>query len=136
MLPQPPQTSRLIPIASGTVPEMLPSLAHSHIHTYTYSSPSAAFECQFTDLRPPYSFSCLIALAIDRSPQQRASVSYIYQWIDTNFPYFNKFETARWKVGDIVFMMTVSPFNRQHTTEFGATQSVAEQVLHQGFARE
>ena len=133
MLPQPPQTSRLIPIASGTVLRCSP---HSLTHSYAYSSPSAAFECQFTDLRPPYSFSCLIALAIDRSPQQRASVSDIYQWIDTNFPYFNKFETARWKVGDIVLVMTVSSFHRQHTTELGAAQPVAEQVLHQGFARE
>ncbi len=62
------------------------------------SAPDTVFDCQFTENKPPYSFSCLIALAIDRSPNRRLGVSDIYAWIEDNFPYFKTHENQRWKV--------------------------------------
>lgn len=38
--------------------------------------------------KPPYSFSCLIFMAIEDHPQKRLPVKDIYNWIVTNFPYF------------------------------------------------
>ena len=55
------------------------------------------FDCQFTENKPPYSLSCLIALAIDRSPNQRLAVGDIYVWIEENFPFFRP-ENPNWKV--------------------------------------
>ena len=62
-----------------------------------YSDPEASFLCQFTDNKPPYSFSCMIAIAIDRSPHQRLTVNDIYKWIQDNFPYFSS-DSSNWKV--------------------------------------
>lgn len=61
------------------------------------SSPTLMLEGQFTERKPSYSFSVLIALAIDRSPHQRLTVSEIYAWIEDNFPYF-KSDSSNWKV--------------------------------------
>ncbi|XP_031622933.1 forkhead box protein L2-like isoform X2 [Contarinia nasturtii] len=40
--------------------------------------------------KPPYSYVALIAMAIENSPQRRATLSEIYAYITTNFPYFEK----------------------------------------------
>lgn len=55
------------------------------------------FQCQFTDKKPPYSFSCLIALAIDRAPEKKLTISQIYAWIEENFPFFKRAQSS-WKV--------------------------------------
>ena len=46
--------------------------------------------------KPPYSFSCLIFMAIEDSPTKRLPVKEIYNWIVTNFPYFQNAPTG-WK---------------------------------------
>ena len=82
------------------------------------------FECQFTSEKPPYSFSCLIALAIDRSPAQRLPVHEIYTWIQDNFLYF-KPEKQNWKV----FRAHVWRGESVLHAEFDPPQPVAEQVF-------
>uniref|UniRef100_UPI00358F29E6 uncharacterized protein n=1 Tax=Myxine glutinosa TaxID=7769 RepID=UPI00358F29E6 len=46
--------------------------------------------------KPPYSFSCLIFLAIECSSEKRLLVRDIYKWILDNFPYFAH-TTTGWK---------------------------------------
>ncbi|XP_064603207.1 forkhead box protein N3-like isoform X2 [Liolophura sinensis] len=46
--------------------------------------------------KPPYSFSCLIFMAVEDSPQKRLPVKDIYNWILTHFPYFQNAPTG-WK---------------------------------------
>ncbi|XP_061437203.1 forkhead box protein C1-like [Lethenteron reissneri] len=38
--------------------------------------------------KPPYSFSCLIFLAMEEAPGKRLPVHSIYEWIAARFPYF------------------------------------------------
>jgi len=46
--------------------------------------------------KPPYSFSCLIFMAIEESPHKRLPVKEIYNWIQSNFPFFRVAPTG-WK---------------------------------------
>lgn len=46
--------------------------------------------------KPPYSFSCLIFMAIEDSPIKKLPVKEIYNWILTHFPYFQSAPTG-WK---------------------------------------
>ena len=46
--------------------------------------------------KPPYSFSCLIFMAIEDSPVKKLPVKDIYNWILTHFPYFQNAPTG-WK---------------------------------------
>ncbi|XP_050405357.1 forkhead box protein N3 isoform X2 [Patella vulgata] len=46
--------------------------------------------------KPPYSFSCLIFMAVEDSPQKRLPVKDIYNWILSHFPYFQNAPTG-WK---------------------------------------
>nr|CAD7263167.1 unnamed protein product [Timema shepardi] len=46
--------------------------------------------------KPPYSFSCLIFMAIEDSPSKALPVKEIYSWILDHFPYFCKAPTG-WK---------------------------------------
>lgn len=49
-----------------------------------------------TNNKPPYSFSCLIFMAIEESPQKALPVKEIYSWILSHFPYFQNAPTG-WK---------------------------------------
>ncbi|XP_049825530.1 forkhead box protein N3-like isoform X2 [Aethina tumida] len=49
-----------------------------------------------TNNKPPYSFSCLIFMAIEDSPQKALPVKEIYAWILEHFPYFKNAPTG-WK---------------------------------------
>lgn len=46
--------------------------------------------------KPPYSFSCLIFMAIEDSPNKALPVKDIYSWILNHFPYFQNAPTG-WK---------------------------------------
>lgn len=46
--------------------------------------------------KPPYSFSCLIFMAIEDAPSKRLPVKDIYGWILEHFPYFASAPTG-WK---------------------------------------
>lgn len=62
-----------------THPPHVPYNPHKHIHS-----------------KPPYSFSCLIFMAIEDSPLKKLPVKDIYCWILTHFPYFQHAPTG-WK---------------------------------------
>lgn len=49
-----------------------------------------------TSNKPPYSFSCLIFMAIEDSIQKALPVKEIYAWILDHFPYFKNAPTG-WK---------------------------------------
>lgn len=46
--------------------------------------------------KPPYSFSCLIFMAIENSPVKALPVKEVYAWILDHFPYFRNAPTG-WK---------------------------------------
>ena len=46
--------------------------------------------------KPPYSFSCLIFMAVEESPDKKLPVKDIYNWILSHFPYFQNAPTG-WK---------------------------------------
>ncbi|XP_061595114.1 forkhead box protein I3-A [Cololabis saira] len=41
-------------------------------------------------VRPPYSYSALIAMAIQSSPEQRLTLSQIYQYVSQQFPFYRR----------------------------------------------
>ena len=43
-----------------------------------------------TDVKPPYSYVAMIAMAIKESPENKLTLSQIYQYIIDKFPYYNK----------------------------------------------
>ncbi|XP_036444003.1 forkhead box protein I3a [Colossoma macropomum] len=47
-------------------------------------------------VRPPYSYSALIAMAINGAPNRRLTLSQIYQYVAENFPFYNK-SKAGWQ---------------------------------------
>ena len=53
-------------------------------------------------LRPPFSYAALIALAINSNHQKMLTLNSIYQWIESNFPFFRMPEAKAWKVRTIV----------------------------------
>lgn len=47
--------------------------------------------------RPKLSYSALIAMAIQNSPGQKATLNAIYDWIQDAFPYFARIDKAGWQ---------------------------------------
>ncbi|XP_062288595.1 forkhead box protein I3-A [Scomber scombrus] len=47
-------------------------------------------------VRPPYSYSALIAMAIQGAPQQRLTLSQIYGYVSENFPFYSQ-NKAGWQ---------------------------------------
>ncbi|KAG7516955.1 forkhead box protein I2-like [Solea senegalensis] len=47
-------------------------------------------------VRPPYSYSALIAMAIQSAPYQRLTLSQIYQYVSDNFPFYSS-NKAGWQ---------------------------------------
>ncbi|KAG3267342.1 forkhead box protein N2 [Ictidomys tridecemlineatus] len=79
----PPMVSPLYDIEGDDVPSFGPSC---------YQSP----EQKSTTSKPPYSFSLLIYMAIEHSPNKCLPVKEIYSWILDHFPYFATAPTG-WK---------------------------------------
>ncbi|KAJ6668982.1 hypothetical protein lerEdw1_007791 [Lerista edwardsae] len=50
----------------------------------------------FKLVRPPYSYSALIAMAIQSAPDKRLTLSQIYQYVAGNFPFYKK-SKAGWQ---------------------------------------
>ena len=48
--------------------------------------------------KPPLSYASLIALAICSTPQRMMTLSSIYHWIETTFPFYRTPEAKAWKV--------------------------------------
>ena len=61
-----------------------------------YSPPVPYNPRKHINNKPPYSFSCLIFMAIEDSPSKKLPVKDIYNWILTHFPYFQNAPTG-WK---------------------------------------
>ncbi|KAM4708299.1 forkhead box protein I1c-like [Discoglossus pictus] len=47
-------------------------------------------------VRPPYSYSSLIAMAIQHTPERKLTLSQIYQYVSDNFPFYKK-SKAGWQ---------------------------------------
>uniref|UniRef100_A0A8C8R4R8 Fork-head domain-containing protein n=1 Tax=Pelusios castaneus TaxID=367368 RepID=A0A8C8R4R8_9SAUR len=50
----------------------------------------------FKMVRPPYSYSALIAMAIQSAPAKKLTLSQIYQYVAENFPFYKK-SKAGWQ---------------------------------------
>lgn len=60
--------------------------------------PLEAQAYRYHDAKPPYSYAALITFAINSSQRRRMTLSDIYNWISSNFPYYRDAGTG-WKVG-------------------------------------
>ena len=70
---------------------------NNDINKGDYSNPPYPYNPQkHVNSKPPYSFSCLIFMAIEDSPIKKLPVKDIYNWILTHFPYFQNAPTG-WK---------------------------------------
>ncbi|XP_041653983.1 forkhead box protein N2 isoform X2 [Cheilinus undulatus] len=80
------QRGNLLPLQPLTKMSTLPQLEASQP---TQHLPPASS-------KPPYSFSSLIFMAIEDSPQKRLPVKDIYEWIINNFPFYRT-ATGGWR---------------------------------------
>ena len=48
--------------------------------------------------KPPLSYASLIVLAISSTPQMMLTLSGIYRWIESTFPFYRTPESKAWKV--------------------------------------
>ena len=48
--------------------------------------------------KPPLSYASLIVLAISSTPQRMLTLSGIYRWIESTFPFYRTPESKAWKV--------------------------------------
>ena len=59
--------------------------------------PMDAQAYRYHDAKPPFSYAALITFAINSSSRKKMTLSDIYKWISTNFPYYRDAGTG-WKV--------------------------------------
>ncbi|XP_073418161.1 forkhead box protein I1c-like [Dendrobates tinctorius] len=81
--------SSYIPPSNGSERQFLPNSSG-------FSGPNlgwlsiAAQEELLNLVRPPYSYSALIAMAIQNAPEKKQTLSQIYQYVEDNFPFYKK----------------------------------------------
>ncbi|MED6241813.1 hypothetical protein ATANTOWER_027723 [Ataeniobius toweri] len=84
----------LVPIPGGP-PGILPALRTFFPHLLNLPGGSLFSSDDLLSLvRPPYSYSALIAMAIQSSPKQRLTLSQIYQYVSNNFPFYSRNQTG------------------------------------------
>ena len=59
--------------------------------------PMEAQAYRYHDAKPPFSYAALITFAINSSLKRKMTLSEIYNWISSNFPYYKDAGTG-WKV--------------------------------------
>ncbi|NXR93027.1 FXI1E protein, partial [Hypocryptadius cinnamomeus] len=87
--------SPFIPQSYGMQRQLLPNV-HSLGGTDLGWLPLPSQEELMKLVRPPYSYSALIAMAIHGAPDKRLTLSQIYQYVADNFPFYNK-SKAGWQ---------------------------------------
>ncbi|KAM8764333.1 forkhead box protein I1 isoform 1-T1 [Rhynchonycteris naso] len=99
MTPQPylpgPSTSPFLPQAYGVQRQLLPGMSGMGGGDLGWL-PIPSQEELMKLVRPPYSYSALIAMAIHGAPDKRLTLSQIYQYVADNFPFYNK-SKAGWQ---------------------------------------
>lgn len=82
-------------VCKTPVPSKSPCDTQSGISspTTTSNTPSTAND----DVKPPFSYVALIAKAIESKPEKRATLNEIYNYITSNWPYFEKKEKKGWQ---------------------------------------
>ncbi|XP_029304387.1 forkhead box protein I3-A [Cottoperca gobio] len=104
--PAPPEASLWLPPASApylcfTGPDLAPPPgppAFFPLHSlqsspwFSLSTPDAVLRL----VRPPYSYSALIAMAIQSAPEQRLTLSQIYRYVCDHFPFYSR-NKAGWQ---------------------------------------
>ncbi|XP_028277560.1 forkhead box protein I3-A [Parambassis ranga] len=63
---------------------------------YLFGGPWFTPDDMLSLVRPPYSYSALIAMAIQSAPQKRLTLSQIYQYVSENFPFYSR-NKAGWQ---------------------------------------
>lgn len=84
-----------IPQAYGMQRQLLPNM-HGLAGNEMGWLPMPSQEELMKLVRPPYSYSALIAMAIHGAPDKRLTLSQIYQYVADNFPFYNK-SKAGWQ---------------------------------------
>ncbi|XP_007520913.1 forkhead box protein I1 [Erinaceus europaeus] len=87
-----PSTSPFLPQAYGVQRPLLPGLGAGELGWLPLPSQEELMKL----VRPPYSYSALIAMAIHGAPDRRLTLSQIYQYVADNFPFYNK-SKAGWQ---------------------------------------
>ncbi|XP_016069482.1 PREDICTED: forkhead box protein I1 isoform X2 [Miniopterus natalensis] len=99
MTPQPylpgPSASPFLPQAYGVQRQLLPGVSGMGGGDLGWL-PIPSQEELMKLVRPPYSYSALIAMAIHGAPDKRLTLSQIYQYVADNFPFYNK-SKAGWQ---------------------------------------
>ncbi|XP_054423853.1 forkhead box protein I1 isoform X1 [Pteronotus mesoamericanus] len=99
MAPQPylpgPNAGPFLPQAYGVQRQLLPAMSGVGAGDLGWL-PIPSQEELMKLVRPPYSYSALIAMAIHGAPEKRLTLSQIYQYVADNFPFYNK-SKAGWQ---------------------------------------